>query len=773
MVNKYRREQFTIPEWNLQRRDSKILFDRLRSYVTQFIECVEVHTQRPVGLKKHGYQSYVRRSAYVAPFLLLLVFAGRSSAQLSIAGYGGSTISVWPDGRYAVNVQDKNWTFSGATGTGISNARIINGADNLGPYQEIRFDYAIGPSLRTAGIRAASLRPVVLFSLNWANDAPNSSPFPVFQQYPQLQHLGYNDLFAYPDFSTLPTNSPWVWFDGSANTFILSAASDYMVSSTDMLSGGVIAAGISPKIATIPAGLTHRTALVFGSGINATFAVWGQALTDLTGKRRPASDADTLLKYVSYWTDNGATYYYNAGGPSYQDTLKSVVAEFGAKGIKLGSMQLDSWWYPKGPDDSWTSPGGIWMYTVSPSVFQTDLAAVQKALGVPLATHARWIDPKSPLHESYAISGGVATDPAYWENVAAYLAASGVTTYEQDWLGAQAQSDFNLTDPYAFLNNMAASLEKRSMTMQYCMAKAEHFLQGTNYDNLTSIRTSYDRFEQDHWTHFLYTSRLASALGEFPFTDVFRSTETYNLILATLSAGPVGVGDKMGTLSRENLLQSVRSDGLIVKPDVPITPLDSVFVSDAASVDTPMLAQTWSDFGRGLRVHYVFAYSRGANKTVTIDPAALGITGAAYFYDYLNETGRVIDLNARYTFQLTDAAGYYVVMPIGSTGIAFLGDEDQFVTLGKNRIPSLRENDAVDATVSFGHGELTRTVFGYSAGLVNVTALTGRIRSSDYDYVTQMFTVKVSPAKSGSAHIRVTPFGTKTPPLEPLPIPAQ
>ena len=40
--------------------------------------------------------------------------------------------------------------------------------------------------------------------------------------------------------------------------------------------------------------------------------------------------------------------------------------------------------------------------------------------------------------------------------------------------------------------------------------------------------------------------RLASALGEWPWTDVFMSSETSNLLLSTLSASMVGVGDALG-----------------------------------------------------------------------------------------------------------------------------------------------------------------------------------------------------------------------------------
>ena len=139
----------------------------------------------------------------------------------------------------------------------------------------------------------------------------------------------------------------------------------------------------------------------------------------------------------------------------------------------------------------------------------------------------------------------------------------------------------------------------------------EHFLQGTNYSNLTTLRVSQDGFGPTRWTEFLYASKFAGAIGVWPFSDVFMSTDMNNLLLATLSAGPLGIGDPLGGISAANLLKAVRPDGVIVKPDVPLTPVDSVYISDAQGVDTPMVAATYSDFG-GMRANYIFAYTRAS-----------------------------------------------------------------------------------------------------------------------------------------------------------------
>ncbi len=354
------------------------------------------------------------------------------------------------------------------------------------------------------------------------------------------------------------------------------------------------------------------------------------------------------------------------------------------------------------------------------------------------------------------MSGNVAVDPQYWEDIAAYLQSSGVTTYEQDWLGDKAQSDFNLADPYAFLGNMAASMAKRGITLQYCMATPAHFLQSTEYSNVTTIRASQDGFGPSRWTNFLYSSRLASAIGVWPFADAFMSSETNNLILATLSAGPIGLGDPMGQLSRDNLLKAVRSDGVIVKPDVPATPLDSVFINDALGIDVPMVASTYSDYGNGLRANYILAFTRAVNTTLTIDPAVYGISGAAYLYDWIGGAGHLINAGSTYTMNLANGFGYFVLTPVGKSGIAFLGDKGHFVTLGKKRIPALSETGPIDLTISFAPGETERTLFGYSPFPVAARAVAGAAGKPVWDAATQIFTVTVTPAaNTGVAEIRI------------------
>jgi hypothetical protein len=494
-----------------------------------------------------------------------------------------------------------------------------------------------------------------------------------------------------------------------------------------------------------------------GQGINHTFDTWGHTLTALYAKPRPANDADVGLNQISYWTDNGATYYYHMeGSMTYEQTLAAVKADFDKAGIALGSLQLDSWFYPKGAGALWSNNGqGIYQYVAATPPFANGLLRFQKNLGVPLTTHSRWIDTASPYRKTYKMSGNVVTDPAYWDSVADYLATSGVATYEQDWLNDNAQTAFNLTDPEAYLGNMAASMTRRGLTMQYCMASPRHFLQSVKYGNLTQIRTSADRLARDKWTDFIYTSRLASAMGIWPFTDNFLSTEATQLLLATLSAGPVGIGDQIGKMSAANLLHSVRTDGVIVKPDVPLTPIDASYQSMAHSTDTPQINATYSDFG-GLRTTYLFAYTHGGNARVQVRPADAGVSdGLVYVYDYNSGNGQVMEATETIDRQITGDAMYLVFAPVGKSGMAVVGDAGQFVTMGKKRVTSAADDGTIKITVAYARGETSRTITGYSPFMPTVLASEGTVMGVQWDRATRQFHATVTPGSSGTAVLKI------------------
>ena len=684
-----------------------------------------------------------------------------ATAPVSIADRStGIGVTFEADGQYAISTGIAGWKFSGSLGHPPTAIVVREGSDSVAAYHEIVVDYTQEGS-KQGSIRVYSGKPVVLFNVKYLQAAGSTAAFPRLASYPETAyHVSYRGEFGKYSFGELGVDSPWVFFDGARNTFILSPASDFLISATTRSSSREIASGIDSRIATLPEGFEHSTILVVEQGINRAFETWGSALARLQGKALAANDADPILAKVGYWTDNGATYYYKYE-PSlgYEKTLLAVRDEFLEKGVPLGYMQLDSWFYPKGKHADWKKFDGIYEYVADKNLFPDGLKAFQQQLGVPLVTHSRWVDPESPYRSRYRMSGNVVVDPVYWGTVASYLHDADVLTYEQDWINERARTAFNLYDPAAFMDEMAQALKDQKLTIQYCMPLPRHYLQSTKYDNVTTIRTSGDRFGRDKWDEFLYDSRLASSLGLRPWSDVFMSDELDNLLLSTLSAGPVGVGDRIGSVNRENLLRAVRADGVIVKPDVPLVPTDQAFVEDAQSLKRPMLASTYTDFGT-LKAFYVFAYARGSQKTAAFTPASVGLHTRAYIFDYFSHKGTVLDPDKTLTEllgkeSLEKGYAYFIVVPLGQSGIAFLGDLDQFVSLGKQRISQLSDNGTVRVTIQFARGENSRTVHGYSPTAPVITPITGKTGASTYDSAAHRFTVSVLPDSNASAELEI------------------
>jgi hypothetical protein len=290
------------------------------------------------------------------------------------------------------------------------------------------------------------------------------------------------------------------------------------------------------------------------------------------------------------------------------------------------------------------------------------------------------------------------------------------------------------------------------------MPLPRHILQSVDYPNVTSMRVSDDRFDRNRWDTFLYTSRLVSALGVWPWSDVFMSTERDNLLLSDLSAGVVGFGDALGAENADNLHHVMRADGVLVKPDAALVPTDESMLAEATQgAGAPMVAWTYSDHG-DLRGLYVFAYARnGGSQGVLLTPASLGLSGAAYVYDYFAGSGSPLAAGAAYTSSVSDGT-YLVIAPVGASGIALIGDTGEFATLGRQRISSLADSGVLDATLEFAAGEQSVTLLGYAASAPAAVATGGTVDPVTYDPATGQFRLSVHPASTpGSMHLEITP----------------
>lgn len=669
---------------------------------------------------------------------------GANGAVVRAADAG--TIAVAVDaatGRYVLSRPGTRWRLAGTVGVPVGEVRLRQGDDDIGHYTETSFAWSRGGRY-AAAIRSYAGSATALFSIKALDGGASTAvKFPDFTQMPAAMHsYSFQDeVFSPPAFGKLTqTSTPWLFFDDRAQAYVVSPADQFIVSKMTGDGSHEIAVGLNDEVGQVPRGFERKAIVVAGQGIADTWQRWGRALVAMYKKAPPTNDADPILKYYGYWTDNFADYYYNyEPDKGYANTLLEIPDRYRREGIKLGYMQLDSWWYkksiydvqgrpvadhknPKLPLGSWNRYGGLIEYRPDPFIFPDGVASFRSKLGLPLVTHNRWVDPRSPYQQHYDVKDFAAVDPRFWNDMADYLKQSGIIDYEQDWLNFIYSKTPSMAGDISvgsgFADNMANAMAARGIDMQYCMAPPRFFLQGVKYRNLTTIRTSLDGFAPSRWRAFIYTSQFAHAVGIWPWSDVFKSRETGNMILSVLSAGPVGTGDALGREDMGNILKAARPDGVIVKPDAPLVPLDSDYIDEARHADVPMLAATYTQHG-DLKTSYVFAFAPGkaTGRRFTIDPAAFGQKGAVVIYD--PATGTSHELAPGKTFAGELAAGqyayaYYVVAPVNASGIALVGDAGKIAATGKARIAQIQSMPkALRVSVAFAEGERSVTLIGH------------------------------------------------------------
>ncbi|MGH8317724.1 MAG: hypothetical protein ACREUL_07060 [Steroidobacteraceae bacterium] len=653
-------------------------------------------------------------------------------------------------GAYRVRCINTRWSLQGKLGERPSLITRRSGADELGRWREV--DARTG--VEVAAIRVYENQAVVLFRDERIEAGRNAHVFPSFEALPSgLMKLSYDvTTFAPYEFGSLGAEGPWVLFDQERRTMVLAPADHFLATGMSDGPGGVDAGGIDPAISTLPAGFRHRTMLVLGQGITATMDAWGHALQVLNGKKPVLNDAGVLLGKLGYWTDNGAAYYYRfVPRLGYEGTLLAVRDAYRKLGVPVGYAELDSWWYPKEKGNSLAAMAvnGETVYRADPKIFPQGLGEFNEELGLPFVVHARWVAADSPYRREYRMSRNVVLSQAFWRSTASYLHASGVAGYQQDWLNENARPAINLTDPQQFLGNMARAMGREGVAVQYCMALPGYFLASTRYQDVEAARVSGDRFERSKWDEFLYGSALAHAVGLWPWSDVFMSRELPELILSTLSAGPVGVGDALGQIDASNLKRAMRADSVLLKPDAPAEPVDASFMTDARNLKAPMIAATHS----GDEVE-VFAYPRTANhKGVTVSLREVAISGPAYEWDWVQRKGRRVAAGGSFPMNFRHGWAYAVVTPIGRDHIGLLGDTGKIVPLARARFPTVTNLGHARVVVEYAAGENEVTLAGYAAKRPTVRATWGSVDSLRYTEATHLFRMNVHPP-AGQSDVR-------------------
>ena len=612
--------------------------------------------------------------------------------------------------------------------------------------------------------------------------------FPDFTVLPRgLHSLSHQQLnFAPPVFDD-PQNvsTPWVLFTEAGHTLIISPASNFFLASMLGDAKARVAVGMNAEVGKLPAGFSSSTLVAAAPGIASAYDAWGTALRGLYHRSVALADADPILRDIGVLTDNaGGHYYYNyeyAEGLNYEESLVRFIERSREAGLPFGYLQLDSWWYAKSswnphekvgriknpvlPDEDWNRYGGLVEWKAQPGVFPKGMAAFHERVKLPFLAHNRFIDKDSPYRKRYEISGVAAIDRGYWNELANYAADNGIAIYLQDWLDATYKYSPELHavpgKGEMFMDGMASAMAAHGITMQYCMAYPLHMLQGVKYPNLTTIRAAGDGLTRERWMQLAFNARLIHELGAWPATDVMPSSDTAAMLFATLSGGPVGIGDAFEAIDRANLFKVARADGVIVKPDEPLMPLDASYLSQASKTGEPIIASTFTRHGDHSTA-YVLAFAATAGNAATdfsLTPRELGFGGAVAVFDPASQAIVVTDARKAVTGRLTgpDAFAYRIVAPLSASGIAVFGDLGKFVSMGRNRMLSYDDiASGARLKLVFAASDPVITVAGYARSGVTAHATGATIVSTERDPQTGLFKVTLQPVDRAASEAVLT-----------------
>ncbi len=352
--------------------------------------------------------------------------------------------------------------------------------------------------------------------------------------------------------------TPLFVFDKSGWTGVLSPFSDFLIRFVRVIDlsahgfGHAAAVGLNGELQKLEPGRVTESIVVFSDkGVVDSMNSLGAALLAESGKKAIDKNGTFFLKYLGYWTDNGAFYYYRTEpGRNYATTLLDLGAYIKKEGIPVRHLQLDSWWYYKSKIDN-----GVYLWEPIKEMFPEGLVEFQKKLGMPLTFHNRYFAIDTPYKDKMPFIGNEGAKPGeekqgnergngpsakdglhpltreVFDIWGSDVKKWGGVMYEQDWLGTQISRVNTLRgDPNLAANwmkNMNDAMAEQGLDIQYCMPTVLFYFESTRHQAVTNIRSSNDyhvRFNArsvNLWWEHIFTSPLIAAFGAYPYKDVF------------------------------------------------------------------------------------------------------------------------------------------------------------------------------------------------------------------------------------------------------------
>jgi hypothetical protein len=424
-----------------------------------------------------------------------------------------------------------------------------------------------------------------------------------------------------------------------------------------------VAHGFHGTVEKIPQGTIRRTGLVFTSEPDPVAALYalGDLLLKAGDKERPGPLDDLLLKHLSYWNDYGA-YYSEVFNPIDEKTLLQLVEYFEEERIPVGYFGLDLWYH-------FARVGWATRYEPQRERFPRGLGTVAAETGLPFLLHLSAFDRNFSFEKRKFIKGEHASYPAepsrFYRDLGKRLKREeGACGIWHDWLWVQQESVRELrADPELaerWFAEMAEAFAEENLPIMLCMPTMGFHLSSTRWQNVIAARSYCDYLNtqpeqaararaqgleaelipvQQYIRQNILVGLALHALGSYPFYDIFITNENHpegfaeplaeeRGLLCAWSAGPVGIGDKLGYVNKRIIERLTLPDGQLAKPDCPPRPLIDSLKGEV------LIAWTETTVGSERWLYLLLANVGGEERPYEFDPAELGAEGCL-IYDCL------------------------------------------------------------------------------------------------------------------------------------------
>lgn len=429
--------------------------------------------------------------------------------------------------------------------------------------------------------------------------------------------LNFN-LFSRPGYSRPPSVFPLFIFHRKSSAVILLAPLDNFHEQVLAIHDNTFHCGWSGDLIQIPKHFSTTLAIIHTQSPTLALSTWTKLLRTRSTRHisnTPSRYRNVLMSKLSYWTDNGSAYWYRReSGQSLTHSIINTVNNLEENGVHIGVVELDSWFYPheinRPVSDlgylSEVPPSGLLLWEPRMDTLgKAGVCGLRNALnGRPLVLHSRHISAASPYVSDRTLGAwwvdGERAHPvgcALWRRLLRQAADWGAMAFEQDWLVELWQGVRALREKpgrvVRWQKDVDDAAEENGLCLIWCMATpADMLVAATTLSNVLVVRSCDDyRYADDAstlWRWHLTVSSVVRHLGMVPFKDVFLSKDHGRAVvdvdgdpnaeveacLATMSAGPVGIGDRLDRTDVRLVRRCCRMDGTLVKPDVPMVALD-------------------------------------------------------------------------------------------------------------------------------------------------------------------------------------------------------